>query len=55
MCDLSVRLFGKPQVQRDGQVLDGLNSRRVQEFFTYLLLHRPRSFARVALADLLWP
>jgi DNA-binding SARP family transcriptional activator len=55
MCRLSVCLFGKLQVERDDQVLGGLSSRRVQEFLAYLLLCRPRAFARVALADLLWP
>lgn len=55
MCTLAVRLLGKLSVQRDGQLLDGLNSRRVQEILAYLLLHRPRSIPREVLADMLWP
>ncbi len=55
MCLLTVRLFGKFQVQRDDQVLDGWNARKVQELFVYLLLHRERPHARHVLAELLWP
>ncbi len=55
MCLLTVRLFGKFQVQRDDQILDGWNARKVQELFVYLLLHRERPHARPVLAELLWP
>jgi DNA-binding SARP family transcriptional activator len=55
MCLLIVHLFGKFQVQRDGQNLDGWNARKGQELLAYLLLHRERAHTRQALADLLWP
>jgi DNA-binding SARP family transcriptional activator len=55
MCLLIVHLFGKFQVQRDGQNLDGWNARKGQELLAYLLLHRERTHARQSLADLLWP
>ena len=55
MCLISVRLLGSLQVQRDDQVLDGLNARKVQELFAYLLLYRGRPHPRQVLAGLLWP
>jgi DNA-binding SARP family transcriptional activator len=55
MCILAVRLFGKFQVQRDGQELQGLNTCKVWELFAYLLLYREHPHAREALASLLWP
>jgi DNA-binding SARP family transcriptional activator len=54
MCTLHVSLFGKFRVEIDGQDLAGLNGRKVQELFCYLLLHRDRSHPREALASLLW-
>jgi DNA-binding SARP family transcriptional activator len=54
MSALTVRLFGKFHVQRGEQVLAGLGSRKVQELFAYLLLHRKRYHSREVLAGLLW-
>ncbi len=51
---LDVRLFGKFAVHRDGEVLGDLGSRKVQELFAYLLLHRARPHHREILADVLW-
>jgi DNA-binding SARP family transcriptional activator len=55
VCLLTVRLFGKFQVQRDGHHLSSWNARKVQELFAYLLLNRERPHARHVLAELLWP
>lgn len=54
MGTFTVYLFGKMQVERDGQPLDGLNTRKLQELLAYLLLHRQHLHRREALADLLW-
>jgi DNA-binding SARP family transcriptional activator len=54
MTVLRVSLFGKFDAQRDGQALTGLDSRRVQELFCYLLLYRDRPHPREALANVLW-
>ncbi len=54
MSTLSVCLFGKFRIHRDDQIVNGLNARKVQELFCYLLLHRERSHPRETLAGLLW-
>ena len=54
MSKLSIHLFGKFLVRRNEQVLDGLESRKVQELFCYLLLHRNHSLPRETLASLMW-
>lgn len=55
MLTLNIYLFGKFSVQRDGRELDGLDARKVQELFCYLLLHRDHALSRETLASLLWP
>jgi DNA-binding SARP family transcriptional activator len=47
-------LFGKFDVRCSEQSLIGLEARKVQELFCYLLLYRDRPHPREALADLLW-
>ncbi len=54
MSVLRVFLFGKFHVRHDQQTLPGLEARKVQELFCYLLLHRDRPHPRETLADLLW-
>lgn len=54
MAVLRVSLLGRLQIQCDGCVLDDLDSRKAQELFCYLLVHRHRSHAREALASFLW-
>lgn len=54
MGTLSVRLFGKLTVHHEGHLVEGLEAHRVQELFSYLLLHRERIHPREALAGLLW-
>ena len=51
---LSIRLFGKFRVSRDGHSLPGLEAPRVRELFAYLLLHRDRPQLREHLATALW-
>src|SRR5258708_32118375 len=55
MSRLRVYLFGKFCVRRDEQVLEGVDARKVQELFCYLLLHRDHALSRETLASLLWP
>ena len=54
MSILRVSLFGKFHVHLGEQVLAGLNARKVQELFCYLLLYRDRPHPREILASLLW-
>ena len=55
MPTLNIHLFGKFCVQRNKQVLEGFDARKVQELFCYLLLHRDHSLPRETLAGILWP
>lgn len=48
---LRVHLFGRFEVECDEGPLAGLDAARVQELFSYLLLHRRRPHARELLAD----
>src|SRR4051794_28608068 len=54
MSGINICLFGRFCVKRNEQVLHGLDARKVQELFTYLLLHRGRPQSREGLAGLLW-
>jgi DNA-binding SARP family transcriptional activator len=51
---LRVHLFGKFRIECEEVPLTGLDARRVQELFGYLLLHRERPHSREMLAALLW-
>jgi DNA-binding SARP family transcriptional activator len=55
MSTLKIQLFGKFCVRRNEQALDGLDARKIQELFCYLLLHRDHSLPRETLASILWP
>ena len=50
---LNVRLLGKFSARYNERVVEGLSTRRAQELFCYLLLHR-QQHSREALASLLW-
>lgn len=50
---LNVRLLGKFSAHYGERVVEGLSTRRAQELFCYLLLHR-QQHSREALASLLW-
>ncbi|HEX8492176.1 MAG TPA: bacterial transcriptional activator domain-containing protein [Pyrinomonadaceae bacterium] len=54
MATLSISLFGKFSARTGEQILDGFDSCKVQELFSYLLLHREHSHPRETLAGLLW-
>lgn len=54
MATLNVHLLGKLEIQHDGRMLAGLDSRKAQELFCYLLLYRDRPHPRETLAELLW-
>jgi DNA-binding SARP family transcriptional activator len=49
-----ISLFKKFHVERDGQALDNMGSRKVQELLSYLLPHRDRLHHREESADRLW-
>ncbi len=51
---LNVRLLGKFSAHYGERVIEGLGTRRPQELFCYLLLHRRQQHSREALASLLW-
>lgn len=54
MSHLRIHLFGKFSAQCDDAALGGLDACKVQELFSYLLIHRDRPHSREALAALLW-
>ena len=54
MGELRISLFKKLHVASEGQPVAGLEGRKVQELFCYLLLHRGPLHSRESLADLLW-
>ena len=54
MATLRVHLFGTFHLDRDGRPVEGLESRKVQELFSYLLLHRGHPQPRETLVELLW-
>src|SRR5262245_60652547 len=54
MATLRIQLLGKLQMRWDHTTILGLEVRKVQEFFCYLLIHRQQAHSREALASLLW-
>jgi DNA-binding SARP family transcriptional activator len=52
---MSIHLLGKFAAYSDNRSVSGLNSRRLQEFFAYLLLNRNRTFSREILAEQITP
>ena len=51
---LRVYLFGRFSVERGGHTVTGFEARRLQEIFSYLLLHRRRRCSRELLASQFW-
>ncbi|MCA9938275.1 MAG: hypothetical protein KC418_06515 [Anaerolineales bacterium] len=51
---LRISLFGKFRVCRDERPVPGIDAGKVQQLFSYLLLHRDRPHAREKLASLFW-
>lgn len=54
MSILRFQLFGKFSVQRDTQLVKGLEANREQELLSYLLVRRDRPHPRETLAGVLW-
>ncbi|HEU5014471.1 MAG TPA: BTAD domain-containing putative transcriptional regulator [Roseiflexaceae bacterium] len=54
MATLRVRLLGRVCIQHGQSSLEGLDLRKVQELFCYLLLYRDRPHHRETLASILW-
>src|SRR5437870_220029 len=55
MSKIHIQLFGRFCAQRDGQLIAGLGACKLQELFSYILLHPHHPHSREALAGLLWP
>jgi DNA-binding SARP family transcriptional activator len=55
MSKIHIQLFGRFCVRRDGQIVAGLGACKLQELFSYVLLHPHSPLSREALASLLWP
>jgi DNA-binding SARP family transcriptional activator len=51
---LKVTLFGKFSVQRNCQTIEGMQARKVQELFSYLLIARNHSQPREVICETLW-
>jgi DNA-binding SARP family transcriptional activator len=54
MTAFEVRLFGRFSIQRQDRAIGGQVPSKVQELFTYLLLHRQHPLSRESVAALLW-
>jgi len=54
MAMLNVQLFGRFSVELERQPVPGLEARKVQELFSYLVLNRGRPHPRESLAAVLW-
>jgi DNA-binding SARP family transcriptional activator len=54
MSTLCVSLMGRLQIQCGDFILQEFESRKAQELFCYLTIHRSRPHAREALANILW-
>ena len=54
MSVLQVSLFGQLCVECQTRSINGFDSCKTQELFSYLLIHRDRAHSRDSLAALLW-
>ncbi len=54
MTELKVRLFGKFSVEQGGQIVEGIQARKVQELFSYLLVSREHPQPREVICETLW-
>jgi DNA-binding SARP family transcriptional activator len=52
--ELVVKLFGRFHVESEGQSIEGLDAKKVQELFSYLLINRDHAHPRETLAGVLW-
>lgn len=54
MAEFRVRLFGKFSVERGGRIIEGIQARKVQELFGYLLISRNHLQPREVICEVLW-
>ncbi|MBN2118660.1 MAG: bacterial transcriptional activator domain-containing protein [Anaerolineales bacterium] len=54
MAEFRVRLFGKFDAERNGRIIEGIQARKVQELFSYLLIFRNHPQPREVLCEVLW-
>jgi DNA-binding SARP family transcriptional activator len=54
MARLTIRLFGRIAIEREGRAVSNLHAGKLQELLCYLLLQRERPFPRETLAGLFW-
>jgi DNA-binding SARP family transcriptional activator len=54
MASWHIQMFGQLRIARDGEPLAGIEPRKAQELFCYLLFYRGHVYPRETLAGLLW-
>ena len=54
MAEFKVRLFGKFNVERGAQTIEGFQAHKVQELFSYLLISRKHPQPREVICEALW-
>jgi DNA-binding SARP family transcriptional activator len=54
MTKLKVTLFGKCSIESEGEIINAIQPRKVQELFSYLLIFRDQPQSRELLSELFW-
>lgn len=54
MEDFRIKLFGKFSAERGGQIIEGIQARKVQELFSYLLISKNHLQPREVICEVLW-
>jgi DNA-binding SARP family transcriptional activator len=54
MAEFRVRLFGKFSAERNGGIIEGMQARKIQELFSYLLIFRNHPQPREVICEVLW-
>jgi DNA-binding SARP family transcriptional activator len=54
MEDFRIKLFGKFSAERGGQIIEGIQARKVQELFSYLLVSKNHLQPREVICEVLW-
>jgi DNA-binding SARP family transcriptional activator len=54
MTEYRIRLFGKFSAERNGELMEGIQARKVQELFSYLLVFMNQPQPRDVICEVLW-
>lgn len=54
MAGFRIKLFGKFSAERGGQIIEGIQARKVQELFSYLLVSKNHLQPREVICEVLW-